>query len=173
MKAQVTDNFELVLRWEDECRCEIVWAACSESEFEVTAKLWFPPGLNYQGPTRLDFSTTCHAYALRFFADALDDLASGRKTSAEYQGSEDMAIVLAEKQGQCDFADRTITVCVLKYEMMRAINMVVCDTEFEMALGRPEDTSGTAKAIREVLARLKMDDSLDAPHKQKPPNKPS
>ena len=171
MKAQVTDNFDLVLRWDDETRCEVVWSASSESEFEVTAKLWFPPGLNYQGPTRLDFSTTCYAYSLRLFADELDDFASGRRASAEYRGSEDMTITLTERSGQCDFADRTVVVCVLKYEMMRSVNMVVCESEFDLTLGRPDDPAGTAKAIREVIASLKLDDTLDAPHKQRPPNK--
>lgn len=174
MKAQVTDDFKLVLRWDDEACCEIVWSACSESEFEVSAKLWFPSGLNYQGPTRLDFATTCYACALRLFADELDDFASGGKASAEYRGSEDMAIALTERRGQCDFSDRTLVVCILKYEMMRTINMVACETEFELALGKPSDPEGTAKAIREVIASLQMDDSLEAPHKQRPPNeKPS
>lgn len=172
MKAHVNDNFDLVLRWDDEVRCEVVWSACSECEFEVTAKLWFPPGLNYQGPTRLDFSTTCYAYALRFFADELDDFASGRKASAEYRGSEDMTITLREHRGQGDYAERTVVVCDLKYEMMRAVSMVACNTKFELTLGRPDDLRGTAKAIREVIAGLMMDDTLETPNKQSPPKPP-
>ena len=82
-----------------------------------------------------------------------------------------MTIALQERRGQCDFKDRTVIVSVLKYEMMRAVNMVVCDTEFELILGRPDDPKGTAKAIREVISKLKMDDSLEAPHNQTPPNK--
>ena len=171
MKAQVTDDFDLVLRWEDEARCEVVWSPCSNCEFEVTARLWFPPGLNYQGPTRLDFSTTCYAYALRFFADELEEYSSGQRPSADYRGSEDMTIALEERRGQCDFKDRTVIVSVLKYEMMRTVNMVVCDTEFELLLGRPEDPKGTAKAIREVISNLKMDDTVDGSHNQEPPNK--
>lgn len=166
MKAHITDNFDLVLRWENEARCEIVWSACSKCEFEVVAKLWFPSGINYQGATRIDFSTTCYAYALRFFADQLDDFSSGRKKSAEYHGSQDMIITLRERRGQCDYADRTIVVCDLKYRMMRTIDMVVCDTEFEFPLGKPDDPKGVAKAIREVITSLQIDDSLEAPHNQ-------
>jgi len=171
MKAQITDDFDLVLRWDDEARCEIVWSACSNCEFEVVAKLWFPQGLNYQGPTSIEFSTTCYAYALRFFADELDEFAAERKATVEYHGSEDMTIQLQERRGQCGFKDRTVMVSVLKYKMMRSVNMVVCDTEFELALGRPEDLKGAAKAIRDVISTLKLDDTLDALNNQNPPNK--
>jgi hypothetical protein len=166
MKAHISDNFDLVLRWEDDVRCEVVWSPCSECEFEVTAKLWFPPFFHYQGPTRIDFSTTCYAYALRFFADELDAFASGKKTSAEYHGSEDMSITLRERSGQADFAEKTVAVCDLKYEMMTEVDMVTCDAVIELTLGKPVDAAGTAKAIREVLASLKMDDSLEAPRTQ-------
>ena len=170
MKAQITDDFDLVLRWDDESRCEVVWSPCSNCEFEVTARLWFPPRLNYQGPTRLDFSTTCYAYALRFFADELEEFSSGQRPAAEYRGSEDMTIAIQERRGQCAFKNRTVIFSVLKYKMMRSVNMVACDTEFELVLGRPDDPKGTAKAIREVISKLKMDDSLEAPQNQNPPN---
>ena len=159
MKAHISDSFDLVLRWEDDVRCEIVWSVCSDCEFEVTARLWFAPGLNYQGATRLDFSTTCYAHALRAFADRLDEFAAGRATSAEYWGSQDMSLTVREQRGQADFADRTVVVCDLKYEMIRSVDGVACDTQFEMILGKAEDPKGGAKAIREVIDGLKMKDS--------------
>lgn len=171
MNAHVTENFDLVLRWDDEARCEIVWSPCSNCEFEVTARLWFPPGLNYQGPTRLDFSTTCYAFALRLFAEELDGVVSGKRTTAVYRGSEDMTIAIQEWKGRCDFKNRTVMVSVLKYEMMRTVNLVACDTEFELIVGKPEDFKGTAKAINEVISALEMDASLEAPHNQGPLNK--
>lgn len=166
MKAHISDNFDLVLKWEDDVRCEVVWSPCSECEFEVTAKLWLPPVFNYQGPTRIDFSTTCYAYALRCFADELDTFASGKKTSAEYHGSEDMSITLRWRRGNVDFAEKTVAVCDLKYELSRDVDMVICATVIELTLGKPVDAAGTAKAIREVLASLNMDDSLEAPRHQ-------
>lgn len=123
----------------------------------------------------MPFTTSWRAaigFSLRFFADELDEFASGRRASAEYRGSEDMTITLTERSGPCHFANRTVVVCVLKDEMMRAVNMIVCDTEFDLTLGRPDDPAGTAKAIREVIASLKLDDPLEGPHKQRPPNKP-
>ena len=38
MKAKVTDEFDLVLSWDDP-RSEITWSACNDCEFEVRAKL--------------------------------------------------------------------------------------------------------------------------------------
>ena len=166
MKAHVTDNFDLVLRWDDEVRCEVVWSPCSECEFEVMAKLWFPPGLNYQGPAHISFSTTCYAYSLRFFANELEAFAAGRATSAEYHGSQDMTLTLRERRSQADFAEKTVVVCDLRYEMIRIVDGIACDMVFELTLGRPVDAAGAAKAIRGVIASLKMDDSLEAPRNQ-------
>jgi hypothetical protein len=56
-----------------------------------------------------------------------------------------------------------------RYGLMRLVDMVLCDNGFELTLGRPEDPKGTAKAIREVLAGLKIDDFPQAWHHQKPP----
>jgi len=171
MKAHVTENFDLVLRWDDDSKCEIIWSACSECEFKVTAKLWFPPGLNYQGSTLLEFSTTCYAYALRFFAEELDKFVCGDSATAVYRGSEDMTITIQERHGQADFLSRTIKVCDLRFEMFRTINMVACDSAFEVTLGRPEDARVVAMAIREVMSTLVLDDTLEAPSRQMPPNK--
>ena len=170
MKAQITDGFDLVLTWGDDCHCEIIWSACSECEFEVRAKLMFQAGLNYQGSTQLNFSTTCYAYALRFFADELDQLVSGSRTSADYTGSCDMSIRIRDHRGQGDFIDRTIRVCELSFEMIRSIDMVACDSTFVVTLGRPEDPTGVAKAIRQVISSLGLDDTLEGQFKQYPTN---
>jgi len=160
MKAHVSDSFDLVLRWEDDVRCEIVWSASSRlGRFDVLAKLWFPPGLDFQGPTRIDFSTACNAHSLSAFADELDDFASGRKASVVYGGSFDMTLTLRERRGMSDCADLTVMVCDLKYEFIRFVDRVACPSPFEVTLGKVEDPKGVAKAIREVIDGLKMKDS--------------
>ena len=158
MKAQVTDNFDLVLRWDDS-RSEISWSGCSNCEFEVRAKLWIPGGVNYQGSTKIEFSTTCYAYALRLFAESLERLAGGQQDRASYRGSEDMEIKILERQGQAGCSDRRIMACDLKFDLLRAVDMVWCDNQIEATLGVCEDAEGVAKAIREVISTLGLDDS--------------
>ena len=100
MIAEVTENNELVLRWLGDRRNEIKWTACSDTEFEVSARLWFSSGMNFQGTTTIEFSTACYASALKWFASALEQLVEHNHIQAMYSGSGDMHLTILSRRGQ-------------------------------------------------------------------------
>lgn len=158
MKAQVSDEFDLVISWDDFGLSKIIWSACSDCEFEVRVEIGLHRGLNYQEAIRLEFSTTCYASALRDFAGELHDFISGRRDSARYYGSEDMEIRVHCKEGQADAKGQSITACDLRFEMHRSLDLIYCGGRIEMTLGRLDEPKRTIQAIEEVMRVMKMKD---------------
>ncbi|BDS07385.1 hypothetical protein NT6N_24250 [Oceaniferula spumae] len=166
MKAEITDSFDLILRWDNESRSQITWSACSSCEFDIVATLWVPPGCNYQGASKIELRTTCYAFSLRCFADDLVRFVAGDITDIEYTGSDDLRLMVRKRKGQCDYKDRSIVACDLQYDFFRAVDHVACDSKLNLTLGILEDPAGCSNAIRSVIETLDIDDSYDAPSKQ-------
>lgn len=158
MKARVSDDFDLVLSWEDFGFSEIIWSACSDCEFEVKVKVFLDPGLHFQGPSRFEFSTVCYAVSLRRFAGELRELVSGKRASARYRGSEDMEILIHRREGQADAKGQWITACDLHIELDRSLETTYCGGHFKATLGRLGEPEQLIRAIEEVLKFLKMKD---------------
>lgn len=162
MRAEVTDSLDFVLSWNDNGRSTITWSVCSNCEFEVRASLRLDSGVNYQGGTRIEFSTTCYAWALRLFADSLEQFLRGEASEARYCGSEDMTITISTKRGQAACTDFTVVACDLEYEPFRTLNLVWCPGRIAVTLGLLEEGENVVRIIREVLKLLRMNTSLDA-----------
>jgi hypothetical protein len=157
MTAEVTENNELVLRWLGDRRNEIKWVACSDNEFEVIAKLWYPGLLNYQGATTVEFSTTCYARALECFANSLEQFAEHHQIQAKYGGSEDMYITILSRRGQADYRHLSAVCCDLEYNALSSVGGIACENRLFLTLGACEDVMGTIEAIRRVLRNLGME----------------
>jgi len=161
MIAEVTENNQLVLRWLGERRNQIKWTACSENEFEVIATLWFPGELNYQGPTSIEFSTTCYADSLGWFAQSLEQLIENHNVQAKYYGTEDMYLRIFSRRGQADYRHMSAIFCDLEYNATASCNGIACDNRLFLTLGICEDIPGTIQAIRTVLHNLGMHNTED------------
>ena len=166
MKAEITDNFDLILKWNNQSRSRIIWSACSNCEFDVAAELWIPPDVNYQGASKIELHTTCYAFSLSCFADDLDKFVAGDISDFEYNGTDDMRLMITKRNGQCENVDKSIRACDLRYDFFRTFDGVVCNNVLDLTLGVLEDPSGCAKAIRSVIQELNIDDSYDALRKQ-------
>jgi hypothetical protein len=162
MKARVSDEFDLVLSWEDSGRSQITWSACSDCEFEVKATIVLNGGVHYQGPTRFEFTTVCYAYSLRGFADELREFVTGQKDSARYYGSQDMEILIHPREGQAAAKGQWITACDLRFELNRCLDMIYCGGHYKVTLGRLEEPEKLIRSIEEVLRFFKMKDGLDS-----------
>ena len=161
MRAEITDELDLILSWDDAGRNTIKWSVCSNCEFEVNVSLHLDSQMNYQGRTCIEFSTTCYAWALRLFADSIEKFVAGTEPKAEYVGSEDMSITIGEKKGQGDFSSATATTCDLDYEPFRFIDDVWCSGQINVTLGILTEGEATVRSIRQVLNLLKVDTSLE------------
>ena len=158
MRAQVSDDFDLVISWNDSGLSQITWSACSDGEFEVKAEINILGGLHFQGATRLEFSTVCYAYSLRALALELGELISGKRDSARYCGTEDMIIQVHRKTGEADAKDQSIMVCDLQFQIHRFLDLIHCGGSIEATLGRLEEPKEVIRAINEVMTVLKMKD---------------
>jgi hypothetical protein len=167
MHAELTDNLDLILSWSDRGTNTLTWSVCSKCEFEVRASLHLDSGMNYQGCTRIEFSTTCYAWALRLFADSLEQFLRGNAPEAQYCGS-DLSITISSKQGQGDCTDKTAILCDLEYEPFRSLNLVCCSGRISVTLGILKEGENAVRSIRKVLNLLQVDSSLNPHHDPAP-----
>ena len=154
MQATVTDDMELVLRWQENGENEVRFALASTSEFTITVHLCWERGLNYQGQVAITFQTCCYGHDLAEFESQLRKLAQGSAESARFLntgGDFEIRIVPRERNG------RRIMLSELRYRHYRDIADVVCDSELMLPVGEAEDVLRSAQAIGEVIRLLKVD----------------
>lgn len=154
MQATVTDDMELVLRWQEHGESEVRFALASASEFTIAVHLCWEQGFNYQGQVAITFQTCCYGHDLAAFESQLRKLAQGNAESARFRntgGDFELRIVPRERNS------RRILLSELRYRHYRAIADVACDSELVLPVGEAEDVLRSAEAIGEVIRLLKVD----------------
>jgi hypothetical protein len=88
MRAELTETFDLLLKWQDEHgNATLRFSPVSKCEFGISGEFLQTAGVNFQGPTIVEFASTCYASALNEFARTLRELADGKSETAHFPGS--------------------------------------------------------------------------------------
>lgn len=163
MVSQVSETFDIILKWENGAEISTLrFSPCSVSEFEIRADIQLRYGLNYQGPTFIQFQTCCYALGVRRFAENLRSFACTEEPGRLFYGSEDLELLSVRHVRGVH--KKGATIAELRYRPFRVLQEVHFESELRVPLGPFGDLIGTARAFEEVIEALKMDCRCDPEH---------
>ena len=153
MIAKITEGYDLERSWDKAGARRITFIPISNCEFNVKVDLHLTEGLNYQGSTRITFSTTCYAQSLWDFWDSLHALQQGRETSAVYHGSGDMELKVAIEVEQPEIGERRALICTLDYQPFQILEEIAIPARLHVPLGGVGVLNDTLTIMGEFLRR--------------------